>query len=221
IGYKDISRLDGLEQFMWRFNRSCLRYLIVYFFNIDNEKSIYKKDIRAESRYTLKNQWIKDILIKKDFSSYYYEVMKELSTEYNDSTNSQYSIEEFYKEVVAALDFYKISERMKLIDDDKRTVSVFIARTIKGEDGNIIDGREVWNKYIDLLKNKNLEYAEREVKLSDIRANMSYFIYDVKDFNVSYYDVIGDLYYIKDGDEYFKNDKVDKEKIITGIGDFI
>ena len=110
---------------------------------------------------------------------------------------------------------------MKLIDDDKRTVSVFIARTIKGEDGNIIDGREVWNKYIDLLKNKNLEYAEREVKLSDIRANMSYFIYDVKDFNVSYDDVIGDLYYIKDGDEYFKNDKVDKEKIITGIGDFI
>ena len=221
IGYKDISRLDGEEQFMGRVNRSCLRDGIVYFFNIDNEKSIYKKDIRAESRYTLKNQWIKDILIKKDFSSYYYEVMKELSTEYNDSTNSQYSIEEFYKEVVAALDFYKISERMKLIDDDKRTVSVFIARTIKGEDGNIIDGREVWNKYIDLLKNKNLEYAEREVKLSDIRANMSYFIYDVKDFNVSYYDVIGDLYYIKDGDEYFKNDKVDKEKIITGIGDFI
>ena len=221
MNHKDISRLDGEEQFMGRVNRSCLRDGIVYFFNIDNEKSIYKKDIRAESRYTLKNQWIKDILIKKDFSSYYYEVMKELSTEYNDSTNSQYSIEEFYKEVVAALDFYKISERMKLIDDDKRTVSVFIARTIKGEDGNIIDGREVWNKYIDLLKNKNLEYAEREVKLSDIRANMSYFIYDVKDFNVSYDDVIGDLYYIKDGDEYFKNDKVDKEKIITGIGDFI
>ena len=221
IGYKDISRLDGEEQFMGRINRSCLRYGIVYFFNIDNEKSIYKRDIRADSKYTLKNQWVKEVLIKKDFPGYYYKVMNELATGYNDSTNSKYSISEFFEEVVGALDFYKITERMKLIDDDKRTVSVFLARVIKDEYGNITDGREVWKKYIGLLKDKNIEYAEREVKLSEIRAKMSYFIYEVKELNISYDDVIGELYYIEAGEEYFKNDKIDKEKIITGIGDFV
>ena len=221
IGYKDISRLDGEEQFMGRINRSCLREGIVYFFNIDNEKSIYRKDIRAESGYTLKNQWVKDVLINKDFSIYYNEVMKELANEYNNSTSSKYSIEEFFEEIVAGLDFYKISERMRLIEDDKRTVSVFLARTIEDEFGNIIDGVEVWNKYIELLKDKKFEYAEREVKLSEIRAKMNYFIYEVKELNISYDDVIGELYYIEDGEKYFKNKKIDKEKIITGIGDFI
>ena len=147
--------------------------------------------------------------------------MKELATQYNESTNSKYSIEEFFEEIVAGLDFYKISERMKLIDDDNRTVSVFLARRIEDEDGNIIDGVEIWNKYIELLKDKKLEYAEREVKLSEIRAKMSYFIYEVKEINVSYDDAIGELYYIEDGEAYFKNRKIDKEKIITGIVDFI
>lgn len=221
IGYKDISRLDGEEQFMGRINRSCLRDGMVYFFNIDNEKSIYRKDIRADSGYTLKNQWVKDVLINKNFSAYYNEIMKELATEYNESTNSKYSIEEFFEQIVAGLDFYKISDRMKLIDDDNRTVSVFLARRIEDEVGNIIDGGDIWNKYIELLKDKKLEYAEREVKLSEIRAKMSYFIYEVKDLNVPYDDFIGELYYIEDGKEYFKNNKIDKEKIITGIGDFI
>lgn len=221
IGYKDISRLDGEEQFMGRINRSCLRDGIVYFFNIDNEKNVYRRDIRVESRYTLKNQWVKDVLINKEFSIYYNEVMKELSNEYNNSTNSKYSIEEFFEEIVAGLDFYKISERMRLIDDDNRTVSVFLARTIEDEAGNIIDGVKVWNKYIELFKDKKLQYAEREVKLSDIRAKMNYFIYEVKELSISYDDVIGELYYIEDGEKYFKNNKIDKEKIITGIGDFI
>ena len=39
--------------------------------------------------------------------------------------------------------------------------------------------------------------------------------------NISYDDAIGELYYIEEGQKYFKNDKIDKEKIITGIGDFI
>lgn len=221
IGYKDISRLDGEEQFMGRINRSCLGDGIVYFFNIDNEKNIYRNDIRAESGYTLKNQWVKDVLINKDFSIYYNEVMKELADEYNNSTNSKYSIEEFFEEIVAGLDFYKISERMRLIDDDNRTVSVFLARKIEDDLGNIIDGVDIWNKYIELLKDKKLEYAEREVKLSEIRAKMNYFIYEVKELNISYDDVIGELYYIEDGEKYFKNKKIDKEKIITGIGDFI
>lgn len=221
IGYKDISRLDGEEQFMGRINRSCLGDGIVYFFNIDNEKNIYRNDIRAESGYTLKNQWVKDVLINKDFSIYYNEVMKELAAEYNNSTNSKYSIEEFFEEIVAELDFYKISERMRLIDDDNRTVSVFLARKIEDDLGNIIDGVDIWNRYIELLKDKKLEYAEREVKLSEIRAKMNYFIYEVKELNISYDDVIGELYYIEDGEKYFKNKKIDKEKIITGIGDFI
>lgn len=221
IGYKDISRLDSEEQFMGRINRSCLREGVVYFFNIDNEKNIYNGDIRIDNRYTLKNNWVKDVLINKDFSSYYNEVMNELSNEYNDSTNSKYSISEFFSDIVGGLNFYKIDERMKLIEDSNRTVSVFLARTINDIDGNEIDGNEVWNNYVELLKDRDLEYAAKEVRLSEVKSIMSYFIYEVKDLNVHYDEKIGELYYIKDGEEYFKDNKIDKEKIITGIGDFI
>ena len=36
-----------------------------------------------------------------------------------------------------------------------------------------------------------------------------------------YNDRIGDLYFIEDGENYFKDNKVDKDKLVTGIGDFI
>lgn len=222
IGYKDKSKLDSEEQFMGRINRSCKGNGIVYFFNIDNEKNIYTNDIRVEHEYTIKSEWVRDVLISKEFSSYYSTIMEKLVENYNESTDIKYSIEEFFRGEVAVLDFYKVSKKMKLIDDNKRTVSIFLARKIKDEFGNVINGMDVWKSYKNLLNDKKLKYAEREIKLSKVRAEMNNFIYELeRNPDVSVYDNIGELFYIENGEKYFKNGKIDKEKLITGIGDYI
>lgn len=222
IGYKDISRLDGDEQFMGRINRSCLGEGMVYFFNIDEAKSIYKKDIRAEKEYSLINDDIKKMLTNKSFGKYYEMIMNELVKNYNTSSNKNYNIDIFFKEYVGALDFTSVDKKMRLIEDDNNQISVYLARDIHLENGEILKGTEIWNRYVELLKNNKMEYAEKEIELSKVRAKMNNFIYEVqRNNNILPNEIIGDLYYIEEGEKYFKNGKVDKEKLITGIGDFI
>lgn len=51
---------------------------------------------------------------------------------------------------------------------------------------------------------------------------MNNFIYKIKwNTNFPYNDRIGELYYIGYGNKYFKDGKLDKEKFVSGIGDFI
>ena len=71
IGFKDISRLDSEEQFMGRINRSGKKDGVVYFFNLDEAKSIYKEDVRVDERVTLMVPEIRTFLETKNFSAFY------------------------------------------------------------------------------------------------------------------------------------------------------
>lgn len=83
-------------------------------------------------------------------------------------------------------------------------------------------GRICGMKYRKLLIDKKMDYSKRRVKLSEIRSKMNNFIYEIKwSYDFPYNDRLGDLYFIEDGYKYFKEGKLDKEKFITGIGDFI
>lgn len=219
IGYKDISKLDSDEQFMGRINRSCKKDGIVYFFNVDDEKRIYCNDYRTNPELTLKDNDIKEILITKRFNKYYQRILEKIKSD--NSKGNLDNIENFFKEKVGLLNFKDVEEKMKLINDDDITKSIFLSREIRLGNGKKVNGEEVWERYKNLLTNKNMEYAEREVKLSEARADLNYFIYQVRNFNNSFNDQIGELYKIDDGDLYFKDGKIDKEKITTGIGDFI
>lgn len=222
IGYKDISKLDGDEQFMGRINRSCLDKGIVYFFNLDEAESIYRGDFRAEKKYSLINEWVKEILISKNFNKYYEKILIGLKENYNDSTRENLNTERFFKEDVGGLKFSHVAEKMKLIDDTMERQSVYLAREIPLENGEVLDGKDIWNQYIELLRDNKMKYSEKEVKLSEVRAKMNNFIYEVqKNNNIIPNEIVGDLYYLEDGESYFKDGKVDKEKLITGIGDFI
>ena len=119
------------------------------------------------------------------------------------------------------LNFKKVEDKMKLIEDDLLSISVYLCTNIEREDGSILNGKEVWDNYIRLLDDKKLKYAEKEVKLSEARSLLNYFIYQVKKTDIPYSDRVGELYFIEDGEKYFKDGKIDKEKLITGIGDFI
>lgn len=205
IGYKDISLLDSEEQFLGRVNRSYKNKNggTAYFFNLDSAGGIYKNDVRKEHQFTLLNEIIKDILVNKDFKSYYNHILDFL----NNIAECKSYDEDFtmFVEEINKGNYEKIKLRMNLIDENFQ-YRVFLSRIIEFE-GEIIDGAEVWENYISLLENNQLEYAEKKVRLSEVAAKMNHFIYQVRNNNFYYEKNIGDLYYISEGQQYFKDGK--------------
>ncbi|SET30162.1 CRISPR-associated helicase, Cas3 family [Natronincola peptidivorans] len=219
VGYKDISMLDSEEQFLGRINRSCMKEdCIVYFFNLDDAAKIYKNDIRKEKSISLTTERIRDILINKNFGIYYEGVLQKLEKEANKLNDNNFY--KFINENIKGLNFKKIEEKMRLIDEHYQH-SVFLSRKITLENNKTLDGAAVWREYISLLKNNDLDYAEKKIKLSRVIANLNHFIYKVQKKDFTYEESIGDIYYIADGERYFVDGKFDRENFNKGIGDFI
>ena len=101
-------------------------------------------------------------------------------------------------------------------------MSVYLARILEDEDGTEIDGTQLWNKYVNLLGDIKMEYAEKRIKLSEIVSKMNYFIYQIKrNDNLIYNDHVGDLFYIEDGEKFFDNGKINRKKLQGEIGEFV
>ncbi len=219
IGYKNISKLDSEEQFIGRINRSCKRKGITYFFQIDDAKDIYKNDIRVDSEFTLEKEKMREILINKNFGDYYNKIL-----DVTKNNNKAY-IKDFLGSI-ADLNYEYIDKHMKLIDEDKNIVQVYLARKIVDINGDLIDGKEIWKQYVNLWKMKSsMDYAEWKVNMSIITSKMNYFIYQVNKSNLElkeYNDKMGNIIYIEDGDKYFTKDKFNRE-MLQGVGgiDFI
>ncbi len=152
---------------------------------------------------------MREILQRKDFAKYYKEVLKLIKTNRNESTQEE-GLDEFYREI-RELDYGKIEKRMKLIEDNLWNMDVYFSRIIEGEGGEILNGKEIWNRYKELLM-ADMDYAEKQVKLSEIRSKMNYFIYSIKkNPNLCYNDVIGELRFIQEGEKYFINGKLNRD----------
>ncbi|MCD3297817.1 helicase-related protein, partial [Clostridium botulinum] len=219
IGYKDISMLDCDEQFLGRINRSCLKESgIVYFFNLDSASGIYKKDYRKPKQLTLISEkfdtrkWLEN----KEFYKFYEHVLDSINKNGTDKYKEN-SMTNFVKKDINEFNFMKVNERMKLIDDDKMECSVFLNREVELDHGVILYGEDVWNQYNELLKNNEMNYAEKKVKLSEINSKMSYFVYKVKKGNFNDNGCIGDIHYIENGEEYFQNGKFNRKKFDGSI----
>lgn len=203
IGYKDISLLDSEEQFIGRINRHFKdvgKIGSVYFFNKDSATTLYKQDVRKEKVFTLENEEVRKILLNKDFEVYYHRILNAIE-------DNSFRFDEFIKNAVNTLNFIKIEEKMRLIDDDKYKYSVFLSRIIPISDTEILNGETVWNDYIKILEDEEMEYTEKKVKLFDARTDLNYFIYKTSNNNIQYEKRIGDLFYISETDEYFKDGK--------------
>lgn len=212
IGYKDISLFDSEEQFIGRINRNFSADRdkgIVYFFNLDDAGNIYKSDVRKEKIFTLENDEIKKLLINKDFRTYYSKILSHLISR-TDVFN------DFLETSVKPLDFKAIGKHMNLIDENYE-YSVFLSRKIKINETEWLDGDEVWNNYIKILSNNDMEYSEKRVKLFDASALLNNFIYKIKISDFPYEQRIGDLFYISDGERYFENGKFNREKFENNI----
>lgn len=223
IGYKDISKLDSEEQFMGRINRNFKRDGITYFFHLDDAQTIYGKeqDIRLNRQYTLCSERMRQVLEDKDFGTYYKAILQELQDNRNNKMNEN-GMEHFINMELGMLDFPAVSKRMKLIDDNQWDMSIYLARNLMDENGNDLDGECIWNSYKELLLDQTMEYAEKKVKLSEVRSKMTYFIYRIKkNSNLNFNDRIGELYYIKNGERYFVNDRLDRELLASDGAIFI
>lgn len=215
IGYKDISKLDSEEQFIGRINRNFKRKGVVYFFDMDNESGIYKEDYRVDTAYTLRKDEMKQLLADKNFGKYYDYILKGIRKYRNDRKNEN-GIEAFVDKV-KKLDFVWISQKMKLIDNnDDWKMSVYFARAITTDNGEIIDGKQVWERYRELLSDMTMNYAKKQVLLSEVKSKMSYFIYQIKiDNSLDYNDRIGELYLIEDAEQYFENGRLNTDKFYS------
>lgn len=212
IGYKNWSKLDSEEQFMGRINRSCKKKdAVVYFFEIDDPRHIYRDgDARIDNlEYTLANEEMRTILSEKDFQKYYKSVLEVLKQTFMESTGD-HGIEAFFAKKLGLLDHPEIEKRMQLIQDDMWSMSVYLCRKVEEEDGTVVDGKEIWNKYKKLLMDQKMDYSEKKYKLSEVRSKMNYFTYTIQRTDLMYSDKIGELYMIEDGEKYFQNGRLNK-----------
>ena len=201
VGYKNISGLDNEEQFLGRINRSCKKSGKAYFFYLTDAKKVYKNSVIIENKLNLFSDEMKDVLENKNFDVFYSKVLEILKRKAKEKINN-----DNFETIIFNKKFKLLKERMKLIEeqDDKKTY--FFNRTLTNEEieeiGENIDGSEVWERYVDILKEEN--YAKKIVELSKIREKMMYFLYEVKkNVELNYSDIKGSIIYIDDGDEYF------------------
>lgn len=208
IGYKSISKLDSEEQFMGRINRSSQKEnSVVHFFKNEKPQTIYKGDVRTDKELILLNDKPKEWLKRKDFKSYYNEVFSILKIKNQELNKS--NVDSFFQEKVGLCDFIAIKERMKLIDDDLRTKPIFLNRTITDENNNKIIGEEVWEEYKNLIFNNEMDYAEKIIKLSNIKSKVQLFIYEIPIKWDIIGDILGEIIYVDNGEAFFKNGKLD------------
>lgn len=212
IGYKDISKLDSEEQFLGRINRNYKsKFGKAYFFNMDNASGIYKGDFRIEQDFSIIQKEMQDVLKNKQFEMYYQKILDRIKESLN-SRQDEIGIEEF-KNSIKELRLYTIQKRMELINRDEWSISIFIPRVVTMEDGSIIDGMKVWNEYKELLNDNKMEYAKKQVKLSDVKSLFGFFVYKVsRKVNLQYNDKIGELYLVEDGEQYMENGHLNIEE---------
>lgn len=221
IGFKDISMLDGEEQFLGRINRSCKRKrCCAYFFNYDNAAKIYKKDFRLE--YNLMHKEYQKYLEDKNFNEFYKKCFIRLYEKKNECNEN--NIGTFFENEVMNLNFKQVGQNMKLIEE--QNYQIFLSHKIKIDKDIILDGKLVWEEYKNLINDNKMNYAEKRIKLSMVLEKLSYFTYNYLDFGDKFdkkpkffNEHIGNIFFIENGIEFITKDgKFNREKYNKKLG---
>lgn len=77
--------------------------------------------------------------------------------------------------------------------------------------GKKFDGNIIWNRYISLLNNTAFSYTKKQIELSKINRELSYFTFSVGVEPLTYSDIIGDLYLLEDGVKYIEEGKFNRK----------
>ena len=141
---------------------------------MDKGSGIYKHDERTPANLTLENENMREVLKSKDFEKFYNIVLQELEKE--TKKYKEDSIDAFRERKLGYLNFKEVFERMKLINDNMRTKMLFLSRDIQtGREK--ISGNEIWQEFKNIFLDKDMGYAERQIKLSEIMEKVDLFSY--------------------------------------------
>lgn len=189
IGFKDISTIDGEEQFMGRINRSCQREGKVYFFDMDDVTKIYCGDNRLGLDLTQIKY--RDILQNKKFDVYYREVLESIKRQGDRFQNGLMTNYENFAELIKKLNYKEISKTMTLINSQNFTlyfpfqidlsiykgVKEFVDLDSKFLTDGKLDGQKVWNEFVAL--NEINQFAQKEVMRAKINSLMQFFTFNI------------------------------------------
>ncbi len=204
IGFKDTSIIDSDEQLAGRVNRNASKSNCkVYLFDYNEEYRVYGSDYRYKvQKQRIDFEEYKKYLLDKKFDEFYTKVFDYIN-ELNKS-ELRYGFRD-YEEAVKKLNFFGVHNEFKLIDQD--TISVFVnveydleeypividnelqnlvieeERKIKGKRGKvkkrILKGEKVWEKYCEIIENKDIDFSKKKENIIKIQALMSNFIFSV------------------------------------------
>jgi CRISPR-associated endonuclease/helicase Cas3 len=204
IGFKDLSLIDSDEQLAGRINRNVNKLQCeLYLFKLDEAKRIYGSDERFEfTRDKLHDNIYQEVLETKDFDKLYNLVFSKINKLNNSVMVKNLSD---YKAEVKLLNFKKVSDEFKLID--QKNISVFVPlnvpKRIKGkkvdeeeyifstyelrflEENKIdvskdrISGESIFDLYIRLVRNRNPDFINGRTSIKILQGIMSKFIFSV------------------------------------------
>lgn len=208
LGFKNTSLIDSDEQLAGRVNRNVLKNQCeVYLFKVNEAFQLYGKDYRYTATREL--EWInpnehEEILKTKNFEKLYNQVLKRI-----DKQNQQAQTVNFkndYLIFIQNLDYKKVHENFKLID--QRNISIFVPlkMSLKVEseeagdfedifssneikflkDFNIhnegeteINGKAIWLLYRNLIENKIPDFTKQIVSMKTIQGILSKFTFSI------------------------------------------
>ena len=217
MGFKDISMLDNEEQFLGRINRSCKKNnAVAYFFHMDDARKVYKKDFRLEK--DLRDKVYREYLINKTFADFYNDSFKRLGKQNKSLTEK--NIKNRLLEA-SFLQFKDIEKNMRLIED--KFYHIYIPYVLYNQREETIDGKSLWDEYVELVLDNSMEYAEKRIKLSFIYSIMNNFIFSINIKPPAYTEEFGNIYYSEEGVPFVDKDgKFDSEGYFEEYsGDFL
>lgn len=187
LGFKDSSIIDSDEQLAGRINRNALKPgCKVFLFNYNDEFRVYGSDYRYKmQKQNFDIEKYKKILKTKDFDSFYRHTFNYINN--LNKSESRYGFND-YKDLVRNLAYSGVHEDFKLIDQE--TISVFVdvdfdIKKYKIEDplklakGNILRGKDVFQKYCDIIENNDLDFFEKKMSIVKLQSLMSNFIFSM------------------------------------------
>ncbi len=189
LGFKDRSILDSDEQLAGRINRNASKKdCKVFLFDCDRASTIYGKDKRYQHQQKNKELYFgfKEILQKKEFDRLYEKVFEDAKKDdWTDSSKLKSYLENFKR-----FDFSSISQEFQLIENNNAE-SLFIPVEIPIPDGYsskdlrtidlltddqlMISGEKLFDRFIDLIHNKDIDFIRRQMDLKKLTGLMSLF----------------------------------------------
>lgn len=197
LGFKDMSIIDSEEQLAGRINRNVKkRNCKLFLFNCDSQKLLYGHDDRYKILKDLEETEYKAILVKKDFDRLYNIVIDKIKQQ--NKSNYISNMNDLYT-AISTLDFDSVDNSFKIIA--QKNLSVFVPLTLyKQQLGDIyvlaaglgmavdeaVDGRSVWNKFVDTIKNQDEDFVKSRILLKKMLSIISSFTFSIflagKDF---------------------------------------